>query len=139
MKSIKTPNHPAYHWSTLWPLEVWVRGLYNAWWFCVHKLSMFIYLSMGMAKMKIWKSIICIYPKIKCAHSRYWNQGIRKMVNMFVSYLLKKINNENPLTLNEELFFFWSFTWIFLSPWMIYHCFLLQDQKIARLQRRQVH
>ena len=44
MKSIKTPNHPAYHWSTLWPLEVWVRGLYNSWWFCVHKLSMFIYL-----------------------------------------------------------------------------------------------
>ena len=25
MKSIKTPNHPAYHWSTLWPLEVWTR------------------------------------------------------------------------------------------------------------------
>ena len=46
MKSIKTPNHPAYHWSTLWPLEVWVRWLYNSWWFCVHKLSMFIYLSM---------------------------------------------------------------------------------------------
>ena len=46
MKSIKTPNHPAFHWSILWPLEVWVRGLYNSWWFCVHKLSMFIYLSM---------------------------------------------------------------------------------------------
>ena len=46
MKSIKTPNHPAYHWSTLWPLEVWVRGLYNSLWFCVHNLSMFIYLSM---------------------------------------------------------------------------------------------
>ena len=46
IKSIKTPNHPAYHWSTLWPLEVWVRGLYNSWGFCVHKLSMFIYLSM---------------------------------------------------------------------------------------------
>ena len=46
MKSIKSPNHPAYHWSTLWPLEVWVRGLYNSWWFCVHKLIMFIYLSM---------------------------------------------------------------------------------------------
>ena len=46
MKSIKTPNHPDYNWSTLWPLEVWVRGLYNSWWFCVHKLSMFIYLSM---------------------------------------------------------------------------------------------
>ena len=45
MKSIKTPNHPAYHWSILWPLEVWVRGLYTSWWFCVHKLSMFIYLS----------------------------------------------------------------------------------------------
>jgi len=47
MKSIKTPNHPAYHWSTLWPLELWVGGLYNPWWFCVHKLSMFIYLSMA--------------------------------------------------------------------------------------------
>ena len=46
MKSIKTSNHPAYHWNTLWPLEVRVRGLYNSWWFCVHKLSMFIYLSM---------------------------------------------------------------------------------------------
>ena len=47
LKSIKTPNHPTYHWSTLLPLEVWVRGLYNSWWFCVHKLSMFIYLSMA--------------------------------------------------------------------------------------------
>ena len=46
VKSTKTPNHSAYHWSTLWPLEVWVGGLYNSWWFCVHKLSMFIYLSM---------------------------------------------------------------------------------------------
>ena len=46
MKSVKILNHPAYHWSTLWPLEVWVRGLYNSWWFCVNKLSMFIYLSM---------------------------------------------------------------------------------------------
>jgi len=47
MKSIKTPNHPAYYWSTLWPLEVFiVRGLYKSWWFCVHKLSMFICLFM---------------------------------------------------------------------------------------------
>ena len=46
MKSIKTPNHLTFHWGTHWPLEVWVRGLYNSWWFCVHKLSMFIYLSM---------------------------------------------------------------------------------------------
>ena len=53
MKSIKTPNHPAYHWSTLSPLEVWVRGLYNSWWFCVHKLSMFIYWSMVMKTMLI--------------------------------------------------------------------------------------
>ena len=44
MKSIKTPNHPAYHWSTLWPLEVWVGGLHNSWWFCVHKLSMFLFI-----------------------------------------------------------------------------------------------
>ena len=44
LKSIKTPNHPAYHWSTLWPLEVWVRRLYNSWGFCAHKLFMFIYL-----------------------------------------------------------------------------------------------
>ena len=43
MKSIKTPNHPSYHWSTLRPLEEWVHGLYNS---CLHKLSMFIYLSM---------------------------------------------------------------------------------------------
>ena len=43
MKSIKALNHPDYLWSTLWPLEVWVRGLYNSWWFCVHKLPMFIY------------------------------------------------------------------------------------------------
>ena len=54
MKSIKTPNHPAYHWSTLRPLEVWVRGLDNSWWFCVHKLSMFIYLSMRMTP-ETWK------------------------------------------------------------------------------------
>ena len=40
----------SYHWSTLWPLEVWVRGLYNSWWFCVHMLSMFIYLSMVAAR-----------------------------------------------------------------------------------------
>ena len=46
IKSIKKPNHPAYHRSTLWPLEVRVPGLYNSWWFSVHKLSMFIYLSM---------------------------------------------------------------------------------------------
>ena len=46
MKSIKTSHHPAYRWSTLWPLELWVRGLYNYWLFCVLKLSMFIYLSM---------------------------------------------------------------------------------------------
>ena len=54
MKSIKTPNQPAYHQSTLWPLEVWVRGLYNSWWFCAHKLSMFIYLSMGISSHVSW-------------------------------------------------------------------------------------
>jgi len=48
LHSIKIPNHPAYHWSTLWPLEVCVRGLYHSWWFCVHKLSMFIYLSLSL-------------------------------------------------------------------------------------------
>ena len=73
MKSIKTPNHPAYHWSTLWNLKVWVRGLYNSWWFCVHKLSMFIYLSMenctrnGMLSnywAKIFKHSFCFYVKI---------------------------------------------------------------------------
>ena len=48
MKSIKTQNQPAYRWSALWPLKLWVRGLYNSWWFCGHKLSIFIYLSMGI-------------------------------------------------------------------------------------------
>ena len=44
MKSIKTPNHPAYHWSTLWHLEVWVRGLYKSWWFAyISYLCLFIY------------------------------------------------------------------------------------------------
>ena len=57
MKSIKTPNHPAYHWSTLWPLELWVGGLYNPWWFCVHKLSMFIYLSMVFIKQVFIKQV----------------------------------------------------------------------------------
>ena len=63
MKSIKTPNHPAYHWSTLWPLEVWVRGLYNSWWFWVHKLSMFIYLSMDKPSQNVFKFIN--YPSRK--------------------------------------------------------------------------
>ena len=69
MKSIKTPNHPAYHWSTLWPLEVWVRGLYNnSWWFCViHKLSMFIYLSMEKSAKFYFAIFIVIYSK-KCCH-----------------------------------------------------------------------
>ena len=52
MKSIKILNHPAYHWSTLWPLEVWVRGQYNSLWFCVHKLSMFLHLSMNTSRLK---------------------------------------------------------------------------------------
>ena len=45
MKSLKTLNHPACLWSTLWPLEVWVHGLKNSGLFCVHKLSLFIYLA----------------------------------------------------------------------------------------------
>ena len=68
MKSIKTPNHPAYHWSTLWLLEVWVRGLYNSWWFCVHKLSMFIYLSMFFMLTEIYIYIFVIF-RIK--HNNY--------------------------------------------------------------------
>ena len=59
MKSIKTPNHPAYHWITLWPLEVWVPGLYNSWWFCVHKLSMFIYLSMNLTHGEVSRPNPC--------------------------------------------------------------------------------
>ena len=73
MKSIKTPNHPAYHWSTLWPLEVWVRGLYNSWWFCVHKLSMFIYLSMvrnnpTMIIIKLWNR------KMTIGNIEHWSE-----------------------------------------------------------------
>ena len=49
MKSIKTPTTPLIiEVHVLLPQEVWVRGLYNSWWFCVHKLSMFIYLSMSI-------------------------------------------------------------------------------------------
>ena len=65
MKSIKTPNHPAYHWSKLWLLEVWVRWLYNSWWFCVHKLYMFIHLSMRIYYLWIYDIFglfACLYP-----------------------------------------------------------------------------
>ena len=82
MKSIKTPNHPAHHWSTLWPLEVWVHGLYNSWWFCVHKLSMFIYLSMVNPLINAFFVVVTRYTIIKVCgggqqsiFSNYQNQG----------------------------------------------------------------
>ena len=61
-KPIKTPNDPAFHWSTLWPLEVWFHGLYNSYnsgWFCIHNwynLCLFIYL---------WSSQQCNHRLIK--------------------------------------------------------------------------
>ena len=60
MKSIKTPNHPAYHWSTLWPLEVWVRGLYNSWWYFafISYLCLFIYLWLCHNVASFWENIL---------------------------------------------------------------------------------
>ena len=31
----------ACHWSTLWPLEVWVHGLYSSGWFCVNEVIVY--------------------------------------------------------------------------------------------------
>ena len=70
MKSIKTPNHPAYHWSTLWPLEVWVLGLYKPWWFCIHKLSMFISINVELT------STFLLYRGL--VHQHHW------ILNMFI-------------------------------------------------------
>jgi len=90
MKSIKTPNHPAYNLSTLWPQEVWVRGLYNSWWFCVHKPSMFIYLSMGilysecLLRINRWINELIdkrkgiIYPECLLRMDRWVNELIDK-------------------------------------------------------------
>ena len=54
------------------PLEVWVRGLYNSWWFCVHKLSMFIYLSMVLRQsdpssndLKLYYVEVCLQQTCK--------------------------------------------------------------------------
>ena len=92
MKSIKRPNHPAYHWRALWPLEVWVRGLYNSWWFCVHKLSMFIYLSMN----SIIRIILLFFNLF--THSRLdfhaWpcTQNLVKIVGDICLYNLQNLN-----------------------------------------------
>ena len=43
---------------------MWVHGLYNSGWFCVHKLSMFIYLSMVPTHMTKRKSFGCSKLKI---------------------------------------------------------------------------
>ena len=64
----------------LWLLEVWVRGLYNSWWFCVHKLSMFIYLSMLGIKKNDSKKYRPKFKRRLCTHlSNYtsWKRFIR--------------------------------------------------------------
>ena len=89
MKSIyKTPNHPAYHWSTLWLLEV--CGLYNSWWFCVQKLSMFIYLSMAITfsiKRKfLFRNFITLRTEITVLYT-----VIKNVVFNFLSILFLSI------------------------------------------------
>ena len=79
-----TKPPPAYHWSTLWPLEIWVRGLYNSWWFCVHELSMFIYLSMVTNMFYIL----------------FLNSG-----TTWISFLRKKLGNWCFCTFLNTLFF----------------------------------
>ena len=88
MRSIQTPNRPAYHWSTLWPLEVWVRGLYNSCWFCVHKLSMFIYLSMVL----LWIAalhVLCIvcYMFALCVCVSYGGVHVHGGVHICMCYV----------------------------------------------------
>ena len=106
MKFIKTPNHPTYHWSTLWPLEVWVRGLYNSWWFCVHKLSMFIYLSMGLIRGGILEEKrLSIYSQSKSAHSGYRDRTMIIQHNCFNNDRLKfPFTNEHADHILETLY-----------------------------------
>ena len=100
--TIKTPNHPTYHWSTLCPLEVWVRGLYNSWWFCVHKLSMFIYLSMGYPtranSSPFWTWQVCISFYKVWLNPVNWNIHYARtdllIVVYFDSILQKYLNKE---------------------------------------------
>ena len=101
MKSIKTPNHPAYHWSTLWPLEVWVRGLYKFWWFCVHKLSMFIYLS--MVRTFSYDAIFC-HSCLEINKELNWNVLHRRSIKSMLSiYLSKQIFNFSTFNHPQEI------------------------------------
>ena len=54
---------------SIYKIEVWVRGLYNSWVFCVHKRSMFIYLSMFTAD-KFPTSYWTVYS------SKLWFSGL---------------------------------------------------------------
>jgi len=60
-------------------VEVCVRWLYNSWWFCVHKLSMFIYLSM-------YKRFKCTIASFDFCNSRHFFTEILKIrfLNVFV-------------------------------------------------------
>jgi len=118
MKSIETPNHPAYHWSTLWPLEIWVRGLYNSWWFCVHELSMFIYLSMVTNMFYIL----------------FLNSG-----TTWISFLRKKLGNWCFCTFLNTLFFnlfkweFWFFFRIIETEVKTFKSEICDFQQILRI------
>ena len=96
MKSIKTPYQPACHWSTLWPLEVWVRGMYNSWWFCVHKLSMFIYLSMlkyGWCLLELYSMFQDLSRRsIETGFWRIWDAAIIHKIRTLFRLEFKKNN-----------------------------------------------
>ena len=105
MKSIKTPNHPTYHWSALWPLEVRVRGLYNS-------LHYFAYISYLCLFIYLWKSqmeIISVFKKQKheylihtcdkafkgtvvnlTSHSVNWNYIYSSFKGSWIMNMLKK-------------------------------------------------
>jgi len=63
MKSIKKPNHPAYHLSTLWPLEVWVHAkiaIPNS----QKSLKSFLWSSMNYIWMLIIRNLALYYKLI---------------------------------------------------------------------------
>ena len=68
MKSIKTSNHPAYHWSTLWPLEEFADCTILGDFVYISYLCLFIYLWVkSMLKNKVK---IDLYGKIYVIYQR---------------------------------------------------------------------
>ena len=122
MKSIKTQNQPAYRWSALWPLKLWVRGLYNSWWFCGHKLSIFIYLSMGICHFA--KALLDDKKTIKSNFNSLWIQfhfmdhfSVLWITSQFYRSLLSFMDHFSVLWITSQ---FYGSLLSFMDPFSIW-------------------